>query len=204
MLKLKLTDNSEQGFTLMEILVATAIFTVVVSAMLVLFNNTLQINRKVQSLRQVSQGTRNFTEMISREIRNGRIDYASTNGYCDIRKYSDSDNQSLAIINKAGERICFYLDQNDQSLYIAKYGDTGTVVEKINPPNFLVLHKRFRIIVRPQTDPNPGGTQFPGIQPMVTILATFSYQPPSGEVAAEIPFQTTISTDIYDIPAFAK
>jgi prepilin-type N-terminal cleavage/methylation domain-containing protein len=197
-------QNSELGFTLMEILVATAIFTVVVSAMLVLFNNTLQINRRVQSLRQVSQGTRNFTEMISREIRNGRIDYASANRNCDSANYTNPENQSLAIINKAGERICFYLQQSDESLYISKDGATDSIVEKINPPNFLVLHKRFRFIVLPQTDPNPGGTQFPGIQPMVTILATFSYQPPSGETAVEIPFQTTISTDIYDIPAFAK
>lgn len=198
MLKNKQIIQSQAGFTLMEIVVSTAIFAVVVSAMLVLFTNTLNINRRVQATRQVSQGTRNFTEMVAREIRNGRVDYASDNANCNSSKYTFDDNQSLAIINKAGERLCFYISASDSSLMVSK----GAVTEKVNPPHFYIKPSTFHFIIRPKTDPSPGssGTN-PGIQPFVTILAEFYYQGNAGENPLLIPYQTSISTDIYDIPA---
>lgn len=196
----KNTNNqiSQSGFTLMEIVVATAVFAVVVSSMLVLFTNTLKINRRVQGARQVSQGSRNFTEIIAREIRNGRIDYFSEDTNC-VQDYSSEKNQNLALINKAGERLCFFL--KEETLYLSKVSATSYITEKVNPPNFFVDQNTFRFIVKPATDPDAtaGGSK-PGIQPLVTIVAKFTYRGANGETPVSIPYQTSISTDVYDIP----
>jgi prepilin-type N-terminal cleavage/methylation domain-containing protein len=191
----------QAGFTLMEIIVSTALFAIVMSALLVLFNNTLQINRRVQSVRQVSQGTRNFTEMIAREIRNGQIDYESSTN-CNTDSYQYENNQSLAIINSVGERLCFYLDGS--TLYLVKTAsESNPTPEAINPPDFYIDQNTFRFIVRPTTTPKPdpaGGKPNPAVQPFVTILAQFSYRPANGQDIVTIPYQTSISTDVYDIP----
>jgi prepilin-type N-terminal cleavage/methylation domain-containing protein len=70
----------KQGFTIMEIVVATTIFSVVVAVMMSLFNYVLKINRRSEALRQATQGVRNFVEILSKEIRNGKIDYFVING----------------------------------------------------------------------------------------------------------------------------
>src|SRR4051812_29104263 len=104
-------NSSQQGFTLIEILVSTAIFVVVVSSMLTLFNYALQINRRVQALREVVQGTRAFTETVTREVRNGRIDYSSWTSECSALNYLPfGSRQSLAILTRNGDKLCFYLD----------------------------------------------------------------------------------------------
>ena len=79
------TNRLQQGFTLMEIMVATVIFAVVFSALLGLFNYVLRINRRTEALRQAAQGSRDFVEFLTKEIRNGQIDY-----YVDSGKYNAS------------------------------------------------------------------------------------------------------------------
>lgn len=193
--------NHQVGFTLIEIIVSTAIFVTVVSAMLVLFNYTLQINRRVQALREVVQGTRNFTETITREIRNGRIDYSSWTPECDATNYTQTVNQSLAILTKSGDKLCFYFDGNDQ-LSIKKQTPTGETFATIfNSTKFGVTKSIFSFTVRPMTDPNqldPNTKQYPQIQPFVIISARFTLNDGSNKPTT-IDYQTTISTDAYDI-----
>lgn len=190
--------HNERGFTLMEIVVATAIFVTVVSSILVLFNYVLQINRRVQAVRQVAQGARNFTEVLSREIRNGRIDYSSDfNVNCMSSNYTQSNNQSLVIVSHDGRRTCLYLDTQSGILYLQRVQGEVTPPEAINPSNFTINPATFRFIVRP-TEFNPPAINH-GVQPMVTILAEFEiYKGQRDEQI--IPYQTTISSDVYDIP----
>jgi prepilin-type N-terminal cleavage/methylation domain-containing protein len=67
--------KEQSGFTLMEIVVATTIFAVVVAALMSMFNYTLKINRRGEALRQASQSMRDLVEFITKEVRNGAIDY---------------------------------------------------------------------------------------------------------------------------------
>ncbi len=161
--------HKQHGFTMVEIIVATAIFAVVISAILVLFNSVLRINREVQAKRQVAQAARNFTEVISREVRNGRVDYPAT-GNCAATNYSSATNQSLAIVTYSGERLCFYFNTTQKALILRRETSTTTTEESINPENLTIDPSTFRFIVRPTTDPL---SQNKGVQPMVTVMAKF-------------------------------
>lgn len=189
--------EKQSGFTLMEIIVATAIFVTVVSSIMALFVYVLRINRRVQAVRQVAQGSRNFTEILSREIRNGRIDYNSPNSKCSPANYPSPSNQAVAISTYDGIRTCIYLDLSGQ-LNVERLNQQGTSSsEVINPPGFTINTNNFRFIIRPSTDPT--GPSNKEIQPMVTILAEFQIY--LGQRDQQIiPYQTTISTDVYDIP----
>ncbi len=189
MFKLK----KQQGFTLMEIVVATTIFASALTIMLALFNYTLQINRRVDAQRQSAQGTRNLMEYLVREIRNGKVDYLSSQGKC-TPNYYDDNNAALAIINQAGELECFYAADNN--LYIVK----GEASSQLNPTNMSVDSSTFRFIVRPSENPDPENPPYSGVQPFVTIMAKFQVNAPGVANPIVLPYQTVISPDVYDIP----
>jgi prepilin-type N-terminal cleavage/methylation domain-containing protein len=189
--------NNNSGFTLVEVLVSTALFVTVVSAMLGLFNYTLKINRRVQALREVVQGTRTFAETITREIRNGRIDYDSWSYECNVEKYSTRGNTSLGLISKSGDRLCFFFS-NDK-MYLTKQTPSGESTSPIfDSANFTVVPGTFHFTISPTKDPNTAvNGQFPKLQPMVTIAGQFLINNGAGN-STTINYQTTISTDVYD------
>lgn len=188
--------RSQFGFTLMEIIVATAIFAVVISAVLGLFNYVLRINAKVQATRQLSQGVRVFTEILAREIRNGRISYSQTGSCNPQTSYNSLNNQQLALITYNGDKLCFYLNPTDEKLYIERISSSGTVTDSINPSRVTVNAGSFMFAVHPSQDPLSNNQ---GIQPMVTIMAEFVVNK-NGRDQVVVPYQTTISSDVYDIP----
>lgn len=125
-----LTQKNKSGFTLIEVVVASSLFVVLVSALTILLNTTLKINRRGEALRQATQGMRNFVEFLAKEIRNGQIDYwidngssvfASSIGPCNNAAYptkpsavgNDSypvngKTNKVGIINSNGIRECIY------------------------------------------------------------------------------------------------
>lgn len=186
------------GFTLIEILVSTAIFVTVVSAMMAMFTYTLKINRRVQSLREIVQSSRLFTETLTREIRNGHIDYSSWTAECNASNYTSTTNQSLSVLTKDGDKACFYISADNQ-LYIKKQTISGTTTAKMFENNrFHVIPGTFRFRVFPQTNPNPATPPYPEQQPFVTILGQFELT--GVDTTPQVMnYQTTISTDVYDV-----
>lgn len=202
----KLQFNKQSGFTLVEIIVSTAIFVVVMVAMLGLLTQTLQINRRVQANRELVQGSRIFTETIAKEVRNGRIDYDSPFNDCDPVNYTEEINQSLAILTRSGDRLCFYLSANG-SFYLKKQTTSGQYIDSVFDANrFKINPDTFRFYVNPQDNPDPDTSGpsgcvgcIPGIQPSVTVVAQFELTAFTNSTS-KINYQTTISTDVYDIP----
>jgi prepilin-type N-terminal cleavage/methylation domain-containing protein len=189
----------EQGFTLMEIIVATTIFAGTLTLMFSLFTYTLKINRKGEAFRQATQGMRNFTEFLTKEIRNGKIDFASGSevpiGPCPDDSYG-SQSTSLGLVSISGERQCIYWDNSAgvRALMIQK---SNTEAYTLNPAYFTVEEVKF--FVRPTTDPY-SGTPPPRFQPLVTMVILFQVRLSPNETAVTIPYQTTISSDAYDVP----
>ncbi|MEZ4180633.1 MAG: type II secretion system protein [Candidatus Doudnabacteria bacterium] len=189
------------GFTLIEIIVATTIFVITVSAILVLFGFVLRTNREVQINRKAAQSIRNFTEVLAREIRNGKIYYGTAGTDCATGNYSQSTNQTLAILTVDGDLLCFSLRtvSSQGQMNLQKITTTGTLEEVINSSSMYIKPGTFRFIIQPETDPyTQSGGLYPGIQPMVTIAAEFVVE--EGNSSVTIPYQTSISSDVYDIP----
>jgi type II secretory pathway pseudopilin PulG len=180
-----------------EIIIATAIFTTVVAGILVLFNSVLQINRRVQATRQLAQASRNFTEALSREVRNGRIDYSDDEVNCNT-SYDEEGytaRRSLAITSYNGEKLCFYVDLSN-NMVLKRITNAGTITENINPDNVDVDYGITSFQVRPTFDPYTiAGSS---IQPMVTVLVHFTVNKGT-EFEKTLYYQSSISTDIYDI-----
>ena len=190
------TKFSQNGFTLVEIIVSTAIFVTVVASMLAIFNYTLQINRRVQALREVVQGTRTFAETVTREIRNGRIDYSSWTSECDASNYTNGSNKTLSILTKSGDKLCFYFEGGQ--MYLKKQTPSGSITAPVlSSERFGINESTFAFIVQPSTDPNPDTAPYPLIQPLVTIVAEFTLND-GVNTPTTINYQTTISTDVYD------
>ncbi len=191
---MKQLKTNQSGFTLVEIIVSTAIFTIVVAAVLVLFNSVLHINKRVQSTRQLAQASRNLTETLSREVRNGRIEYPTDNNCPDL-DYTKVENRSLLISSYTGEKICFYYNPGLRTIFIRRTTTAGVTEDNIIPSNIHVK-ETLKFVVRPTSDPFIDNK---GIQPMVTVLADFVIDEATSDEKT-ISYQSSISTDVYDIP----
>lgn len=223
-------ENKNSGFTITEIIIATGVFATVLVALMSIFVFTLRINRRSDALRQASQGARNFVEFLVKEVRNGHIDYGVQNGTIPLpevapcpfpvnagevttQKYGRMGNDGITdwavgIVNIDSDRECFYWSRSNgdgtkpvdgnysafNSLYLRK--DGVSQVQKLNPDNFTIDVLRF--YVRPNRDPYT--TSPPKIQPSLTMVMQFTVTLSTGEKVI-VPYQTTISTNNYDIPA---
>jgi prepilin-type N-terminal cleavage/methylation domain-containing protein len=151
--KIKLNRTSvNHGFTLIEVLVASSLFVVLVVALTNLFNTTLKINRRGDALRQATQGVRNFMEFLTKEVRNGQIYYWVDNGTAvnttDIgpcihqslgSKFYDGSPagsgkvNKLGLINIEGIKECiYYADASGNAVlgnvFTASAGQKNTIV----------------------------------------------------------------------------
>src|ERR1051326_1797013 len=121
----KIKPGINSGFTIVELVVATTLFVITMTALLSLFNYVLKINRRTEAIRQASQGMRNLVEFFVKEIRNGQIDYGIVNGQSvsttwpigpcgvpapqvDQDTYRATENK-LALFTDDGLEECIYL-----------------------------------------------------------------------------------------------
>lgn len=171
-MELGIKNKRNKGFTIMEIVVATTVFTIVVSGLLALFNETLKINRQSEALRQVTQGMRSFVEFLVKEVRNGQINYFVINGQfpssvapigpCTAPPndytppnpptfigdtYSSKENK-LGIINSEGIEECIYYgDSSGNALGINDFSETdGTlIIERAGKPKQVLNPPNFKV-----------------------------------------------------------
>ncbi len=222
--------KAEKGFTLMEIVVATTIFAFVAASLMALFNFTLKINRRTEAQRQAVQGMRNVVEYVVKTVRNGQIDYNVVGGSTIIppvgpcpqpsesgppdgihdgnNTYLTRENR-LSLYDEEDKRLCLYLGNsagnyvnpgvfsgaNAQTLVLEK---EGGFKQALNPPNFKIENLMF--LIRPLEDPYfAGAGGLIRVQPSVTIIIKAVADLPTKEKFS-IFYQTTVSSDKYDIP----
>lgn len=89
--------NQKKGFTLVEMLVAVAIFMIVTTTTMGAFLKMVDINKKVQSVRNAMDNANLAMETMMRNIRLG-YDYCSVGPACDSGSFSFRD-QSGNIVN---------------------------------------------------------------------------------------------------------
>jgi prepilin-type N-terminal cleavage/methylation domain-containing protein len=184
------------GFTLVELMISTVLFAIVLSSMLILFNYALKINRKTESIRQATQGVRNFAEFAIKEIRNGRIDYTTPAIVSQCTIPYGPTSTAVALRTLEGDRICLFMEGGQ--LKLAK---NSLPVQIITPSRLTVDMASYHFYVRPTCDPYTtcAGGVYPAQQPVVVMALKFVLTLPTGEVVT-LPYQTSVTTTVYDIP----
>ncbi|MEY2702093.1 MAG: hypothetical protein RLY43_726 [Bacteroidota bacterium] len=189
MFKINLTkENSQKGFTLIEMLVAVAIFSIVVVIALGAILTILDANRKARTLTEVMNNMNFSVEMITRSLKTGvEPDFSFIDG--------GTLSVGSIILDESGfqrERTRYSLKTEGDRGYIAKcsnfdYESNDCSTDEWQPiTSDLVDVNTFEVLVV------GAGTNSDGIQPRTQILI-------SGEVrineniSSDFSLQTTVS-----------
>lgn len=199
--------SKSRGFTLIEAVVATFLFSITVGSILGIYMTTLKVNKRADSIRKASENARFISELLAKEIRNGQIDYfGPTSAVCGSSSYSTNPNTKLAILNVDGEHKCFYLGDDNgadsasgTNLWVVKNNFTAT---RINDAGTII--SAFKVYVQPTTNPycnNPPSCSEAGssAQPKVTLIGAVTYNADPENITT-LPFQLSVSIPTYDIP----
>jgi len=178
-----------RGFTLIEAIVATALFAVTVSSIIGVYLYTVKINRRTDTIRSAGENARFISEFLTKEIRNGQIDYfGPAPSPCTLSATSGS---SLAIINIDGDHECFYL--SGTNLMVAKSAG-GNLLAPVQLNDSKVKVSLLQFYLAPNCNPYSAGAK---TEPTVTINAEVQANPdPLDNIT--LPIQTTISIPKYD------
>lgn len=193
--------KSRSGFTLMEMLVALMLFSVVVSISTDLFFTFQRTSRKTEGLEGVVASGRLMMEQISREVRQGTIDY-DWYAQQSINLTASPTQEVLTLRNREGSQIQFEFEADQGTLTMRRSGSE----ESLNSPGIVLRDAHFLIIptrdpfqfISDQSDARVGqfGTN---IQPRVTVLLELRGAAEAGEQNyIEYDLQTTISSRVYE------
>ncbi|GAC1413094.1 MAG: hypothetical protein NVSMB66_4090 [Candidatus Doudnabacteria bacterium] len=191
-----LHKQSQKGFSLIEAIVATALFAVTVLSIIGVYLSTVGINRRTDVIRTASENARYLNTYLTKEIRNGQIDYYGPVKSPCSTTLSPSANW-LAIINSDGDHLCFYLgdfsggiSSNGTNLWLIKNNFPSL---KVNSNNVSIQNLTFYI--SPAINPYTAGTI---IEPRVTFTANI--QSTSGsQDSVIIPIESSVSIPAYDV-----
>lgn len=192
--------QSEQGFTLIEALIATFLFTIVIASVIGIYLTTLKVNRHSNAVRLASENARYISEYLSKEIRNGRIDYDYPISVCQgLYPNGSAYYTELRILNVDNEHLCFTTHQDPSNSSLTDlyfYSTSYPAGQRVNDVGTQV--KNFQVFLSPNFNPytsSPAGTS---VEPKVTITGTVEAVADPQNIV-DLPFQTSISIPAYDI-----
>ncbi len=172
--------HSQFGFTLIEAVVATAVFAMTMTSIVGVYIAVQRLNRQSASLQALQQNGRFISEDVTKLIRNGQIDYA---------RYGASVPQpttpNLYAIDRDGMQVWVYRSGDSLILDKGSYGSANLTSKEVKVLN-------FQVFVWPATDPFPGGTEQPTVTMYLDLQANISSQD-----VTRFPFQITVATREY-------
>jgi type II secretory pathway pseudopilin PulG len=183
-----LRGKKQKGFTLLEAVVSAAVFAFVITAILGVYMAVLRLNARTRAIRSVTENSRFITEFLSKEVRNGRIDYSQTNNLT-----------TLAIINQNNESERIFLSDTIENcksgtvcnlmLYKPSVSATAT---PLNSSTVRITNLGF--YVSPTGDPFTTAKTF-NEQPHVTLIIEFTSRVGTKD-AVKMSLQTSF-TELY-------
>lgn len=193
--------KNQTGFTLVEVLVVVAIFSVVVVSVINLFLLGSRAQRRVEGREAVASAARSVIETMARDVRNGGVDYG---------RYQSSSidlTQPTDVLHlKQGKR--WYTQSTDGCLdaqstpcvVLTEATDPNSqeTTASITPRNMMV--ETFQVRVSPaisSVDINPATGQYPSdVAQVITILLTLraTAGPAAGEL---VTVQTSVAPRLY-------
>ncbi len=188
----------QRGFTLIESVVATSLFVVAMVSIIGVYLSTVKINRRTDLIRTASENSRFIAEFLSKEIRNGQINYTGpANSPCTLPPFT-SPSYTFSMINVDGDRLCFFLGTDaglvsatGPNLWLIK-NNLGMV--KVNSTNVQITKLNF--YVSPTANPYSASLK---VQPRVSVVGTLKATS-GAQDNVTMPIQTSISIPVYDLP----
>jgi len=113
-MRTKKLSTNRKAFTLIEVLVATLIFAVLMTGASMAFANTLKQNARINLQRKLQEESNYLMEKIAKEIRNAGIDYASHHIDKNVYECEDDDSDCYAIYTNLAPD-----DSSSTSVYLA-------------------------------------------------------------------------------------
>lgn len=164
------------GFTLMEMIVAAGIFSVVITIALAGFINILDMQKRADAIRTAYDNVDFIMEIMSREIRTG-TEYCK-NG-CSLLSDFNFTNA-----NK-DKTITYKLNGNKIEIAVtsSSFPPTPSDFDLFNPPNVEINNLKFYVT---------GDSQGDQIQPMVTIIIQAEVVLRQGD-KVQLNLQTTVT-----------
>ncbi|MBU4331508.1 prepilin-type N-terminal cleavage/methylation domain-containing protein [Patescibacteria group bacterium] len=192
--KIKQSKFGASGFTLVEMIVAVAVFAVAALALLNIYmiNNATQ--RKIAAISLVTVEARYALETMTRATRTGAIDYS----YYSDGTVSNIQNE-LAIEDSGGNNIVFKMGVSGDG-YCSDRGDC--ILYKIGSIDWTPLTSddveatRLDFYIYPPQNPLLTGASLPA-QPRVTMVFTLRNITVKTAERKVIELQTTVSSRVY-------
>jgi prepilin-type N-terminal cleavage/methylation domain-containing protein len=178
------------GFTLVEIIVAMAIFVAALTAVSSIFTYANRSQRTTQAITDVQSDARFAMEVMSQQIRRGSIDYSSSQYGGSI----DSNPQDVLVLRDNDNNQVWFMRGVSQGRGVVQISEDGAVWSDLTPPSVSVDLLRF--YMSPTTDPfvqNPTTSQ----QPRVTITMVTSSTDIKNQLLHPSYIQTTITSRQY-------
>lgn len=177
--------QENRGFTLIEILVATAIFIIAILVIGGIFVSITKAQRRSKIEQRVQAEARYALETMAREIQKGKIDYEAYGGTL-------SSNLVTTLNLKRPNRDSVAFTMQDDTLKMT----VGGVEQAVLSGNITMQDLQFYIT--PREDPFAFGAGIPDEQPRVTISFLIKDKDETKiEKQTEMKAQTTVSVRIY-------
>jgi prepilin-type N-terminal cleavage/methylation domain-containing protein len=194
----RISGSRKRGFTLVEILVVLAVFTVCSVAVTAIALNYTRLHQRTANAERLGEDLRYAMELIVRLARNRRIDYPALPGSLaaktSVLPLVDTDGNRLVIqLLPKTNAACAGLNASCLAVSSTAYG-TATAVTGKN-----VNVTRFDVYVTPSVTPfaMSGGAYNNDTQPRVTFVIDATYVATSTKESASIGVQTTIGSRVY-------
>lgn len=175
----------KNGFTMLEVIVATTIFSIAVSSLSALFLVAVRTQRNVLAQQDLIDNTRYALEHMSRQIRMAKRDET---GFCvgDANSSFTAGGNSLTFIDYRGD--CLTYDTVGEKIRV-KVG-SATAID-LSSQNIRANSLYFEVM---------GRSAYDGQQPRVTIYLDAEASGATPETSPKILLQTTISARNIDTP----
>lgn len=181
-------EIKKNGYTLLELLLGVAIFSIVAGVGAIAFNAALQAQRSLTAEKNLSESTRFAIEYMSRQIRLAQQE--KTGGCLPIgHTYAPNSStmSSIGFNNSDDKCISFLLNSNKIQMQIG----AGDRIDLTSDASVIISNLSFTVV---------GGLPTDNLQPLVTISMMAQGVAGGIPTGAVVPIQTTVSERAIDVP----
>ena len=190
--------KKQKGFTLLEMLVVSAIFVMAMTSMVSIFVQTNRAQKRLANSEKLQADTRYVVELIAREVRTNKIDYAFYNGYPG-KDMANQELSYLALRDADNRQTIFHFEENKMKIcrFVSELINCSTnSFYDVTPADISVTSMKF--FVTPTSDPFViYAVDRPDNQPLVTIALTTQSLTKDLDDPKWIRYQTAISSRYY-------